>query len=558
MSNIKTRIGAHIGYRLLLLAAMKPLDEKAETVKSARTNELEQIAALLIGEEPPADQESVRRAVAKLLVNRCTNCFRELLSGESQWPDPNVGPFCKSCYSLLAASPRAGAPTHSRAVQDVQESMKVFVDNNYGHAARDYVNEFYRMLRRATAKNRTGASHRRERTSMSDAETPLARLRKFVEHHANCARWAQITRVDGGLTGSRYYDGNAACTCGLSALVTDLEAAPPHEKHEEVVTRVATGETMPATGSTAKTANGLSGTRFRKKPVVVEARQYAGNGNMEPRGGLPEWLWDALGNGTAYFTKGGLDPLYLKTLEGPLTVSPGDWIICGVKGELYPCKPDIFAATYEPVEGEAAASRPAEPLRIVARLELALKAGAPNSDLLRCALDEIRKLSAVSPAVEGGREGDRIRTLEDALRPFAELVHEDGVEAPYPLTTDRQDVIDCMGSTPVCSRWGCQLRKVAPPSFCNQTDLPNLPAIEPASPDIVFLPAELVLRHNREEGILTIGESLVDASHVKIWNGNSMQFDVFEIVGAGTPTHFGWQVKNAHPRWNLSACTPKK
>jgi hypothetical protein len=42
---------------------------------------------------------------------------------------------------------------------------------------------------------------------------------------------------------------------------------------------------------------------------------------------------------------------YVKTLEGGHFVTPGDWIIRGVKGELYPCKPDIFAATYEPYEG---------------------------------------------------------------------------------------------------------------------------------------------------------------------------------------------------------------
>lgn len=92
--------------------------------------------------------------------------------------------------------------------------------------------------------------------------------------------------------------------------------------------------------------------QFRKKPVVIEAVQYAGKGNMNPRGGLPDWLWDALKNGTAYFSNGA-DPLCIRTLEGVLTVAPGDWIIRGVKGELYPCKPDIFAASYEPVTGDS-------------------------------------------------------------------------------------------------------------------------------------------------------------------------------------------------------------
>lgn len=90
--------------------------------------------------------------------------------------------------------------------------------------------------------------------------------------------------------------------------------------------------------------------KFRKKPVVIEAVRYLGNGNVE--GTPPEWLWKALENGTARFPNGS-DPLMLYTLESladrPLVVSPGDWIIRGVQGELYPCKPDIFAATYEPV-----------------------------------------------------------------------------------------------------------------------------------------------------------------------------------------------------------------
>ena len=46
----------------------------------------------------------------------------------------------------------------------------------------------------------------------------------------------------------------------------------------------------------------------------------------------------------------GLHELHIPTLEGAMTASPGDWIIRGVQGEFYPCKPDIFAETYEPVE----------------------------------------------------------------------------------------------------------------------------------------------------------------------------------------------------------------
>lgn len=84
--------------------------------------------------------------------------------------------------------------------------------------------------------------------------------------------------------------------------------------------------------------------KFRKKPVVIEAVQYAGSGNMNPAWWSARLVVDAVG--TAYF-ENGADPMFIKTLEGRMEVSPGDWIIRGVKGEIYPCKPDIFAATYE-------------------------------------------------------------------------------------------------------------------------------------------------------------------------------------------------------------------
>jgi hypothetical protein len=79
--------------------------------------------------------------------------------------------------------------------------------------------------------------------------------------------------------------------------------------------------------------------KFRKKPVVIEATQWFKDGDHPA-----VRAWDKGGhvypNGT---------PL-IDTLEGELRVSPGDWIITGVKGEHYPCKPDIFAATYDPAD----------------------------------------------------------------------------------------------------------------------------------------------------------------------------------------------------------------
>lgn len=87
--------------------------------------------------------------------------------------------------------------------------------------------------------------------------------------------------------------------------------------------------------------------KFRKKPVEVEAVKYAGNGNLDPRGAVPDWMWKAYEDGTMRST-GGLDPLIIKTLEGEMVVSPGDWIIRGTEGEIYPCKPKPFETTFEP------------------------------------------------------------------------------------------------------------------------------------------------------------------------------------------------------------------
>jgi hypothetical protein len=75
--------------------------------------------------------------------------------------------------------------------------------------------------------------------------------------------------------------------------------------------------------------------RYRKKPIVIEAIQF--NGNFDE---IEEFV-----GGDAEFRG---KELTVATLEGPLHASPGDWIIKGVKGEFYPCKPDIFAQTYEP------------------------------------------------------------------------------------------------------------------------------------------------------------------------------------------------------------------
>ena len=97
--------------------------------------------------------------------------------------------------------------------------------------------------------------------------------------------------------------------------------------------------------------------KYRKKPVVIEAIQWdpndprgtsdfvdstaVGAHPQNPRGKMSERVRGLIQTG---------QDLSIKTLEGTMLANPGDWIIRGVAGELYPCKPDIFAATYEPVD----------------------------------------------------------------------------------------------------------------------------------------------------------------------------------------------------------------
>ncbi len=88
--------------------------------------------------------------------------------------------------------------------------------------------------------------------------------------------------------------------------------------------------------------------KYRKKPVVVEAVR-AGEAIASAKNNwaaLPAWLRAPYHEGGILFLP---DCVNILTLEGTMTARPADWIIRGVKGKIYPCKPDIFEATYEPV-----------------------------------------------------------------------------------------------------------------------------------------------------------------------------------------------------------------
>ena len=89
--------------------------------------------------------------------------------------------------------------------------------------------------------------------------------------------------------------------------------------------------------------------KFRKKPVVIEAVQWNGFGKVPVIPDVKQF--------DPYNEFGKPHLGWIQTLEGGHEVTPGDWIITGVKGEKYPCKPDIFAQTYEPAEGEGERER---------------------------------------------------------------------------------------------------------------------------------------------------------------------------------------------------------
>jgi len=84
--------------------------------------------------------------------------------------------------------------------------------------------------------------------------------------------------------------------------------------------------------------------KFRKKPVVIEAVHFDSADVAEIikfLGDIPHMHFNEYNEP---------DEIMIKTSEGTMAASRGDWIIKGIKGEFYPCKPDIFEATYEPVK----------------------------------------------------------------------------------------------------------------------------------------------------------------------------------------------------------------
>lgn len=95
--------------------------------------------------------------------------------------------------------------------------------------------------------------------------------------------------------------------------------------------------------------------RYRKKPVEIEAVQW--DGTADAATPIIDWALEG-GVSINYHCPDGdacrrdTHVLLIQTLEGAMSALPADWIIRGIRGEFYPCKPDIFAAIYEAVEAE--------------------------------------------------------------------------------------------------------------------------------------------------------------------------------------------------------------
>lgn len=97
--------------------------------------------------------------------------------------------------------------------------------------------------------------------------------------------------------------------------------------------------------------------QYRKKPVIIDAMQFetnneSGTKNMDD---IVSWINESEEKDRGIMVKAGPHAyhngtdIFIPTLEGVMTAQCRDWIIKGIKGEFYPCKPDIFEATYEKV-----------------------------------------------------------------------------------------------------------------------------------------------------------------------------------------------------------------
>lgn len=154
--------------------------------------------------------------------------------------------------------------------------------------------------------------------------------------------------------------------------------------------------------------------KFRKRPVVIEAMGPLSTDNFLEIGA---WC------GAKAMVAGSLDIQTLESHIAPLRASPGDWIIKGVQGEFYPCKPDIFAATYEPAEALRQSQSPPELADVIAEM---LKFSSVLSDDEGIAPEVVREWASALQAISlrqsqslpAGAVADVLAELERATRKF--------------------------------------------------------------------------------------------------------------------------------------------
>lgn len=176
--------------------------------------------------------------------------------------------------------------------------------------------------------------------------------------------------------------------------------------------------------------------QYRKKPVVIDAIQFDGTLVSLEAFNIPEVSQD-LGSNTAQ----------IPTLEGVHTASKGDWIIKGIKGEFYPCKPDIFAATYEPATApipaqtgiRASVSQPEQARAWFAVCE-ALDRVSP--DWLR---DGVPAMDSAVTAIEGlaARQAPDPSLLADLSVMLAALIPSELAKQMNPQTIERLGDLKC-------------------------------------------------------------------------------------------------------------------
>lgn len=164
--------------------------------------------------------------------------------------------------------------------------------------------------------------------------------------------------------------------------------------------------------------------QYRKKPVVIEAVQW--DGNLETLSIFPK---EDIEN-----VKLRDGDLYIQTLEGEMKANVGDYIIRGVKGEYYPCKPDIFEATYEIVQGSPDTSSPnIKTNNMTAMQELI----AWGDDML---LKHPQKLLSFGEAID--KAVSLLDKEKEQMIGLLQWMNKVASETPMRLETDLDDIVE--------------------------------------------------------------------------------------------------------------------